>query len=56
MMSSQILWQVKKGDRIAHLLLLPCISINSSNDVWTGGLSSTDQRQSLWISLLCEYA
>ena len=56
MMSSQILWQLKKGDRISHLLLLPCISINSSNDVWTGGLSSRDQRQSLWISLLCEYA
>ena len=29
MMSSQILWQFKKGDKIAQLLLLPYISINS---------------------------
>ena len=39
MMSSQILWQFKKGDKIAQLLLLPYISINSSNDVRTGGLA-----------------
>uniref|UniRef100_A0A452E6T8 Scavenger receptor cysteine-rich domain-containing protein DMBT1 n=1 Tax=Capra hircus TaxID=9925 RepID=A0A452E6T8_CAPHI len=36
MMSSKILW----GDNIAQLLLLPYISINSSNDVWTGTESS----------------
>ena len=47
MMSSQILWQFKKGGNIAQLLLLPYISINSSNDVQTGGLGSTDQKQSL---------
>ena len=35
MMSSQILWQLKKGDKIAQLLLLPYICINSSNNVWT---------------------
>ena len=35
MMSSQILWQFKKRDKIAQLLLLPYISINSSNNVWT---------------------
>ena len=35
MMSSQILWQFKKGDKIAQLLLSPYISINSSNNVWT---------------------
>ena len=33
MMSSQILWQFKKGDKNAQLLLLPYISINSSNNV-----------------------
>ena len=55
-MSSQILWQFKKGDKIAQLLLLPCISINSCNNVWTGGLGSTDKKQSLWTSLVSEYA
>ena len=43
MMSSQILWQFKKGDKIAQLLLSPYISINSSNDVRTGRFGSTDQ-------------
>ena len=43
MMSSQILWQFKKGDKIAQLLLLPYISINSSNDVQMGGFNSTDK-------------
>ena len=47
MMSSQNLWQFKKGDKIAQLLLVPYSSINSSNDVRTGGFSSTDQKQSL---------
>ena len=56
MMSSQILWQFKKGDKIAQLLLLPYISINSSNNVRTGRFSSTDQKQSLWISLISKYA
>ena len=42
-MSSQILWQFKKGDKIAQLLLLPYISINSSNDVQMGGFNSTDK-------------
>ena len=56
MMSSQILWQLKKGDKIAQLLLLPYISINSSNNVQTNGFSSTDQKQSLWTSLASEYA
>ena len=56
MMSSQILWQFKKGDKIAQLLLLPYISINSSNDVRTGIFNITDQKQSLWTSLVSEYA
>ena len=43
MMSSQILWQFKKGNKITQLLLLPYISINSSNDVRTGRFGSTDQ-------------
>ena len=56
MMSSQILWQFKKGDKIAQLLLLPYISINSSNNVQTGRFSNTDQKQFLWTSLVSEYA
>ena len=55
-MSSKILWQFKRGDKIVQLLLLPYISINSSNDVRTGGFGSTDQKQSLWTSLVSEYA
>ena len=35
---------------------MPYISINSSNDVQTGGFDSTDQKQSLWTSLISEYA
>ena len=56
MMSSKILWQFKRGDNIAQLLLLPYISINSSNDVRTGGFGSTDQKQSFWASLVSEFA
>ena len=55
-MSSQVLWQFKKRDKIAQLLLLPYISINSSNNVRTDGFGSTDQKQSLWTSLVSEYA
>ena len=55
-MSSQILWQFKKRDKIAQLLLLPYIPINSSNDTQTNKLRNTDQKQSLWTSLLSEYA
>ena len=55
-MLSQILWQFKKGDKIAQLLLLPYISINSSDNVQTDRFGSTDQKQSLWISLVPEYA
>ena len=55
-MSSQILWQFKKGDKIAQLLLLPYISINSSNNVWSGRFGNTDQKQPLWTSLVFEYA
>ena len=55
-MSSQILWQFKKGDKIAQLLLLPYISINSSNGIQTGGFGNTDQKQSLWTSIVSEYA
>ena len=56
MMSSQIQWQFKKGDKIAQILLLPYISINSSNDIHRGRFNSTDQKQSLWTSLVSEYA
>ena len=55
-MSSQILWQFTKEDKIAQLLLLPYISINFSNAVWTGGFDSTYQKQFLWTSLISEYA
>ena len=56
MMSSQILWQFKKGDKIAQLFLLSYISINSSNDVRMGRFSSTDQKESFWTSLVSEFA
>ena len=46
----------KKGTKIAQLLLLPYISINSSNNVRTNGFGSTDQKQSLWTSSVSEYA
>ena len=55
-MSSQNLWQFKKVDKIAQLLLVPYISINSSNDVRTGGFGSTDQKQSFWTSLVSGFA
>ena len=47
---------IPKGDKIARLLLLPYISINSSNNVRTGRFGNTDQKQSLWTSLVFEYA
>ena len=46
----------QKGDKIAQLLLLPYISINTSNDVRTGGFGSTDQKQPFWTSLASEFA
>ena len=56
MMSAQILWQFKRGDKIAQLLLLPYISINSSNNVRTGRFGNTkNQKQSLWTSLVFKY-
>ena len=55
-MSSQILWQFKKRDKISQLLILPYISINSSNDIQTNELGNTDQKHSLWTSLVSEYA
>ena len=55
-MSSQILWQFKKEDKIVQLLLLPYISINSSNNVQTGRFDSTDQKLSLWTLLVSDYA
>ena len=56
MTSSQILRQFKKGDKISQLLLLPYISINSSNSVQMGGFGSTDQKQSFWTSLVSGFA
>ena len=55
MMSSQILWQFKEGDKIAQLLLLPYISNNSCNGIQTGGFGSTDQKQSLYTSIVSGY-
>ena len=55
MMSSQILWQFKKGNIIAQLIPLSYISINSSNDVQTDGFDNSDQKQSLWTSIISEY-
>ena len=46
----------KKGDNFAQLLLFPYMPISSSNGIWTGGFGSTDQKQSLWTSIVCGYA
>ena len=46
----------KKRDKITQLLLLPYVSINSSNDIQTNELKNTDQKQSLWTSLISKYA
>ena len=53
MVSSQILWQFKKEDKIAQLLLLPYISINSSNNVRTSrfGRSKTILKDIIGISI-----
>ena len=38
------------------MFLFPYTSINSSIGIWTGGFGSTDQKQSLWMSIVSEYA
>ena len=46
----------KKGDNFAQLLLFPYMPISSSNGVCTGGFGGSDQKQSLWTSIVSEYA
>ena len=46
----------KKGDNFAQLLLFPYMPISSSNGVCTGGFGGSDQKQSLWTSIVCGYA
>ena len=46
---------IQKGGQICSIPL-PYISINSSNDVQTDRFNNTDQKQSLWTSLVSEYA
>ena len=46
----------KKGDKIAQVLPLPYMPISSSNGVCTGGFGGSDQKQSLWTSIVSEYA
>ena len=36
--------------------LLPYVSINSSNDIRTDGFGNTNQKQSLWTSIVSKYA
>ena len=48
-------WCICPAPVIAQLLLLPYISVNSSNDIQTNELENTDQKQSLWTSLVSEY-
>ena len=47
---------IQEKRKIAQLFILPYISINSSNDIQTNELGNTDQKQSLWTSLVSEYA
>ena len=53
-MSSQILWQFKKEIKSLNYSFY-LTSINSSNNVQTSRLGSTDQKQSLWTSLVSEF-
>ena len=46
----------KKGDKIAQVLPSPYMPISSSNGVCTGGFGGSDQKQSLWTSIVSEYA
>ena len=55
-MSSQILWQFKRGDKVAQLLLLTFISINPSNNAWADRFGNADKKQTLWTSLVSEFA
>ena len=46
---------IQKGGKTAQLLLLPYISINSSNNVRKGRFGNTDKKQSFWTSLVFKY-
>ena len=46
----------KKGGKIAQLLPSPYMPISSSNGVCTGGFGGSDQKQSLWTSIVSECA
>ena len=54
-MSSQILWRSKRGQD-GPTTPLPYMSISSSNGVCTGGFGGSDQKQSLWTSIVSECA
>ena len=41
---------------MAQLLPSPYMPISSSNGVCTGGFGGSDQKQSLWTSIVCGYA
>ena len=47
---------VQKGGKIAQLLPSPYMPISSSNGVCTGGFGGSDQKQSLWTSIVSECA
>ena len=47
---------IQKGGQNCSITSCAYISINSSNYVWTGRFSSTNQKQSLWTSFVTEYA
>ena len=47
---------VQKGGKMAQLLLSPYMPISSSNGVCTGGFGGSDQKQSLWTSIVSECA
>ena len=47
---------VQKGGKIAQVLPSPYMPISSSNGVCTGGFGGSDQKQSLWTSIVSECA
>ena len=54
-MSSQILWRSKRGQD-GPTTPSPYMPISSSNGVCTGGFGGSDQKQSLWTSIVSECA
>ena len=47
---------IQKGGQNCPIISFTLHFFNSSNGIQTGGFGSTDQKQSLWTSIVSEYA